>query len=81
MATATASHDQFIGARLPAWLKRASRAQINTLRNSLNAHRASQARLCGLMLDLLPPPQFAEKRLAALLDAPLPDGVTFAQLE
>ncbi|MDM3884729.1 NEL-type E3 ubiquitin ligase domain-containing protein [Pseudomonas sp. BCRC 81390] len=81
MPAATASHDQFIGARLPAWLKRASRAQINTLRNSLNAHHASQARLRGLMHDLLPPPQFAEKRLTALLDAPLPDGVAFAQLE
>ncbi|MGN8251128.1 NEL-type E3 ubiquitin ligase domain-containing protein [Pseudomonas sp. SMV7] len=81
MPAATASHDQFIGARLPAWLKRASRAQIKTLRNSLNAHHASQARLHVLMLDLLPPPQFAEKRLAALLDAPLPEGVAFAQLE
>ncbi|QJQ20055.1 hypothetical protein HG549_08935 [Pseudomonas sp. SK] len=81
MPAVTASHDQFIAARLPAWLKRASRGQINTLRNSLNAHHASQARLRGLMLDLLPPPQFAEKHLAALLDAPLPDGVAFDQLE
>lgn len=56
MPTVTASHDQFIAARLPAWLKRASRGQINTLRNSLNAHHASQARLRGLMHDLLPPP-------------------------
>ena len=81
MPAVTASHDQFIAARLPAWLKRASRAQISTLRSSLNAHHASQARLRGLMLDLLPPPQFAEKRLAELLDAPLPAGVAFAQLE
>ena len=28
-------HDPFIGARLPEWLKRASRGQINTLRTSL----------------------------------------------
>lgn len=81
MPAVTASHDQFIAARLPAWLKRASRGQINTLRNSLNAHHASQARLRGLMHDLLPPPQFAKKHLEALLDAPLPDGVAFDQLE
>ncbi|QXI49576.1 hypothetical protein HU763_009095 [Pseudomonas anuradhapurensis] len=81
MPAVTNSHDQFIGARLPAWLKRASRGQINTLRSSLNAHHASQARLHGLMLDLLSPSQFAEKHLTALLDAPLPDGVAFAQLE
>lgn len=74
-------HDPFIGARLPEWLKRASRGQINTLRTSLNAHHASQARLSGLTLELLPLQQFAEKHLAALLDAPLPDGQVFAQLE
>ena len=36
----TTGHDPFIGARLPEWLKRASRGQINTLRTSLNAHHA-----------------------------------------
>ncbi|MDQ7967035.1 NEL-type E3 ubiquitin ligase domain-containing protein [Pseudomonas plecoglossicida] len=77
----TTGHDPFIGARLPEWLKRASRGQINTLRTSLNAHHASQARLSGLTLELLPLQQFAEKHLAALLDAPLPDGQVFAQLE
>lgn len=73
--------DHFIAARLPAWLKRASRAQISTLRTSLNAHHASQARLRGLIQELLPLPKFAEKHLAMLLDAPLPDGQAFARLE
>ncbi|RCL28372.1 hypothetical protein C6A77_07110 [Pseudomonas sp. AFG_SD02_1510_Pfu_092] len=73
--------DHFIAARLPAWLKRASRAQISTLRISLNAHHASQARLRGLTQALLPLPQFAEKHLTTLLDKPLPDGQAFAQLE
>ncbi|MGJ7548417.1 NEL-type E3 ubiquitin ligase domain-containing protein [Pseudomonas alloputida] len=73
--------DQFVEAKLPDWLKRASRGQINTLRTSLDAHHASQARLRGLTLELLPIPQFAEQHLAALLDEPLPDGQSFGQLE
>ncbi|WP_447741488.1 NEL-type E3 ubiquitin ligase domain-containing protein [Pseudomonas laurentiana] len=81
MPTRLTDTDHFIAARLPAWLKRASKSQINTLRNSLNAHHASQARLGGLMLDLLPLPQFAEQQLTTLLDSPLPEGQTFAQLE
>lgn len=81
MPTVTTDHDAFIGARLPQWLKRASKGQINTLRTSLNAHHASQARLRGLTLELLPLQQFAEKHLEQLLDAPLPDGQAFAQLE
>ncbi|MFT0869529.1 NEL-type E3 ubiquitin ligase domain-containing protein [Pseudomonas sp. CAM1A] len=81
MADPTTGIDQFIAARLPAWLTRASRAQINTLRRSLNAHHASQARLRGLTLELLTPQQFAEQHLATLLDAPLADGQVFARLE
>lgn len=73
--------DQFIEAKLPDWLKRASRGQIKALRTSLDAHHASQARLRGLTLELLPIPQFAEQHLVALLDKPLPDGQPFGQLE
>ncbi len=81
MPNPTTGHDTFIGATLPEWLKRASKGQINTLRTSLNAHHASQARLRELTVELLPLQQFAEQHLAALLDAPLPDGQAFAQLE
>lgn len=81
MTTNATGHDQFMAARLPEWLKRASKGQINTLRTSLNAHHASQARLRGLTVELLPLQPFAEKHLLALLDAPLPDGQAFAQLE
>lgn len=81
MPNPTTGHDTFIGATLPEWLKRASKGQINTLRTSLNAHHASQARLRELTVELLPLQQFAEQHLAVLLDAPLPDGQAFAQLE
>lgn len=81
MPNLTSGTDQFIGARLPDWLKRASRGQINTLRASLNAHHASQARLRGLTHELLPIQQFAEQHLATLLDERLPEGQLFDQLE
>jgi len=73
--------DDFIAARLPDWLKRASQAQIVGLRASLNAHHASQARLRGLTLTLQPLQVFAEKHLMGVLVKPLPEGMTLAGLE
>jgi len=73
--------DDFIAARLPDWLKRASQAQIVGLRASLNAHHASQARLRGLTLTLQPLQVFAEKHLLGVLVKPLPEGMTLAGLE
>lgn len=73
--------DDFIAARLPDWLTRASQAQIGALRASLNAHHASQARLRGLTLTLEPLQVFAEKHLLGVLVKPLPTGMTLAALE
>jgi hypothetical protein len=73
--------DEWIGSRLPGWLQRASGNQVKRLREALNAHQATQARLRGRALGLLPVHRFAEQRFAALLAGPLPDGVTFGQLE
>ncbi|MFV3290261.1 NEL-type E3 ubiquitin ligase domain-containing protein [Pseudomonas sp. NY11955] len=73
--------DDFIAARLPDWLKRASQAQIIALRASLNAHQASQARLRGLTLALQPLHVFAQKHLQDVLVKPLPAGATLAELE
>ncbi|WP_085672992.1 MULTISPECIES: NEL-type E3 ubiquitin ligase domain-containing protein [unclassified Pseudomonas] len=77
---AVATND-FIGARLPAWLRHASRGQMAALHAAFNAHQASQARLRGLTLKLEPLDVFAEKHLKSLLAKPLPKGVTFSQLE
>lgn len=76
-----AATDDFIAARIPAWLKRASRGQMAGLRAAVNAHQASQARLRGLTLKLEPLDVFAEKHLKALLAKPLPEGLDFSQLE
>lgn len=73
--------DDFIGARLPAWLKQASRAQLSGLRAAFNTHQASQARLRGLTQKLEPLDVFAEKHLKVLLAKPLPEGMEFSQLE
>ncbi|BBH45316.1 NEL-type E3 ubiquitin ligase domain-containing protein [Pseudomonas sp. KU43P] len=73
--------DDFIAARLPAWLKQASRAQLSGLRAAFNIHQASQARLRRHTLKLEPLDVFAEKHLKVLLAKPLPEGVEFSQLE
>ncbi|WP_082425828.1 NEL-type E3 ubiquitin ligase domain-containing protein [Pseudomonas sp. NBRC 111132] len=73
--------DDFIAARLPDWLKRASQAQIIALRTSLNTHQASQARLRGLTQTLQPLQVFAQQHLQGVLVKPLPVGMTLAGLE
>ncbi|MGV5529559.1 dermonecrotic toxin domain-containing protein [Pseudomonas sp. XP1] len=74
-------HDGFIGDRLPAWLKQATQSQVRALRESLDAHHATQARLRGITLALLSPRQFAERQFASLLRESLPGDVAFWQLE
>ncbi|QXH34242.1 NEL-type E3 ubiquitin ligase domain-containing protein [Pseudomonas muyukensis] len=73
--------DAFIGAKLPHWLKQASSGQLKRLREALNAHQASQARLRARTLELQPLQRFAERHFASLLVSPLPDGVSFEQLQ
>ncbi|WP_313297976.1 NEL-type E3 ubiquitin ligase domain-containing protein [Pseudomonas sp.] len=77
---ATATTD-FISARLPDWLSRASAAQIAALRGLFAAHRASQQRLRQHTAQLLPLQVYAEQRLSTLLASPLADGVPFSSLE
>ncbi|MFJ4068783.1 dermonecrotic toxin domain-containing protein [Pseudomonas sp. NPDC089996] len=73
--------DDFIGSRLPEWLKRASSGQLAKLRERLNAHHATQARLRGRTQGLHPPHVFAERRFTGLLAQPLPVGLDFGQLQ
>ncbi|MFJ4348537.1 NEL-type E3 ubiquitin ligase domain-containing protein [Pseudomonas sp. NPDC089401] len=73
--------DDCIRGGLPAWLTRASSGQIAKLRERLNAHHATQARLRARTLGLLSPQHFAERQFTGLLQQPLPDGVAFEQLQ
>ena len=73
--------DAFIAARLPAWLKQPSANQISSLRESLAAHQASQARLRGRALGLLPLQAFAEQEFNGLLGTSLEPGATLDKLE
>ncbi|WDY59725.1 dermonecrotic toxin domain-containing protein [Pseudomonas sp. PSKL.D1] len=79
-ALAAATHD-FIAARLPAWLSRASVGQIRRLRASFTTHQSSQARLRAMNLALQPPAQFAVGLFKTLFATPLPAGVELEQLE
>ena len=76
----SATHD-FIRARLPDWLSRASLAQIRDLRARFKEHRASQARLRAVTAQLQSLQVFAERHFSGLLRQPLPEGTTFAELE
>ncbi|WP_412462039.1 NEL-type E3 ubiquitin ligase domain-containing protein [Pseudomonas sp. SC11] len=62
-----AATDAFIGDALPAWLRRASAAQINRLRDRFAQHQASQRRVRAATLDLIPLQAFAQQRLITLL--------------
>ncbi|MFZ0155635.1 NEL-type E3 ubiquitin ligase domain-containing protein [Pseudomonas sp.] len=59
--------DDFIKTRLPAWLTEASPEQINTLRDCFRAHHVSQEQLHQLTAGIIPPDDFAVKRLEPLL--------------
>ncbi|MBK4990471.1 NEL-type E3 ubiquitin ligase domain-containing protein [Pseudomonas sp. S36] len=64
---ARAAHD-FIGARLPAWLKQASPAQINRLRDRFKAHHASQAHVRSATRRLIPLQSFAQLHMQRLVE-------------
>lgn len=78
LASAT---DDFIAAKLPDWLKRASAAQINALRDCFEAHRHSQAQVAAATAGLVSPRQFAAQRFTALLAADIPPGFSLDDLE
>ncbi|MGE8060939.1 NEL-type E3 ubiquitin ligase domain-containing protein [Pseudomonas sp. NPDC089547] len=73
--------DDVIRSSLPQWLTRSSSGQIARLREVLNAHHATQARLRGRTLGLHSPQVFAERQFSSLLVQPLPEGVGFEQLQ
>ncbi|MBF8676426.1 hypothetical protein IRZ53_19170 [Pseudomonas fulva] len=63
---ASATHD-FIAARLPEWLKRASPAQLNRLRDRFKTHQSSQARVRASTRRLIPLQSFAELHMQRLV--------------
>ncbi|QCI13621.1 hypothetical protein E6B08_20730 [Pseudomonas putida] len=82
VTTTTLDHapDRFVAARLPQWLKQASAAQINTLRERYAAHRLSHRRLTEALAPLPTPQQFALAAYTPLLDGPAAD-IGFAGLQ
>ena len=65
--------DAYLGDSLPDWLRRASPAQINGLRDAFTAHQRSQIALRAATVDLLPLHEFAAQAFAPLLpDYPNP---------
>jgi len=77
LSTAT---DDFITAQLPDWLKRATHAQIHTLRSRFSEHRKNQDQLHSAIASLPPLRQFAEAHFQTLLPDNLPEGVRLADL-
>lgn len=78
LSTAT---DAFIRTHLPAWLQKASAAQINTLRDCFKQHQDSQAAVRSALLALEPLQHFARKHFSALLARHLPSGTTIDHLQ
>ena len=60
--------DQFIAARLPDWLTRASAGQINRLRARFKAHQQSQAQVRAATIGLIPLRKFARLHLQGLIN-------------
>lgn len=77
----TELHDDFIRSLLPAWIRRASPAQINRLRDSFKAHQASQARVREATVDLIPLHAFAEGHFNQWLGPRLPANTSLSTLE
>ncbi|WP_369987245.1 NEL-type E3 ubiquitin ligase domain-containing protein [Pseudomonas xanthosomatis] len=75
----TGATDAFIAERLPAWLRQASPAQINKLRDSFKTHRQSQEQVRARTLALIPLKAFALEQFeqAGLV----PQGKTLDELE
>ncbi len=80
---AQATHD-FIAARVPDWLKRASVAQINHLRDRFKAHQQSQERVRSATRRLVPLQRFAELHFQQLVDqlpgAPVLDNLQWLEI-
>ncbi|MBF8725365.1 NEL-type E3 ubiquitin ligase domain-containing protein [Pseudomonas putida] len=76
---ASATHD-FIAARLPEWLKRASPAQVNRLRDRFKAHQSSQERVRAFTRRLIPLQSFAELHMQKLV-AHLPGSPSLDALQ
>ncbi|TDF77881.1 NEL-type E3 ubiquitin ligase domain-containing protein [Pseudomonas sp. H9] len=70
-AKITHATDDFIQARLPAWLKQASPEQINTLRACFSAHNRSQDQLHQVIAGIISPDAYAVKQLETFLTGPL----------
>ena len=63
--------DDFIQARHPAWLLRASPEQINAVRDCMQAHTLTQDHLHQACAGLISPDELAVSRLQPLLEGPL----------
>ncbi|MEG1038431.1 MAG: NEL-type E3 ubiquitin ligase domain-containing protein [Pseudomonas sp.] len=70
-AKITHATDDFIKARLPAWLKQASPEQINALRACYATHKRSQDLLHELVAAITSPDAYAVSRLQPFLQGPL----------
>ncbi|MFJ4348538.1 NEL-type E3 ubiquitin ligase domain-containing protein [Pseudomonas sp. NPDC089401] len=73
--------DTFIGNALPGWLKKATPAQINGLRDSFRRHRQNQAALRAATSALIPLQDYAEQRFTTLLGARLPADTPLRALQ
>lgn len=70
-AKITDATDDFIKARLPAWLKQASPEQINALRARIGAHKHTQEQLHTLVAAITSPDAYAVNQLEPFLQGPL----------
>lgn len=70
-AKITHATDDFIKARLPAWLKQAAPEQINALRACIATHKRSQDPLHELVGAITSPDAYAVSRLQPFLQGPL----------
>lgn len=73
--------DGFIGAKLPAWFKRASVQRLKALHAAFKAHEKSRKRLAQATSGLVSAQQFAEQKLRPMLEALLPDGPALDALD
>ncbi|HGM5579394.1 TPA: NEL-type E3 ubiquitin ligase domain-containing protein [Pseudomonas putida] len=73
--------DGLIARRLPAWLRQASAAQINRLRDRFQRHQSSQAKARKATLELMPLQTFAQKAFTRLLGEYLPADSTLDSLQ
>ncbi|WP_434771346.1 NEL-type E3 ubiquitin ligase domain-containing protein [Pseudomonas entomophila] len=73
--------DHFIRDRLPEWLRKATPAQINLLRDLFAAHHMAQHRVQERLAALTPIDRFAETHVSAAVAAHLSESAALADLE